>query len=278
MKNIPKILHLYWDGSPMSELQMLTVVTFHKVNPDWKIIVHTPLQGKGTKQKFIPEYTGLDYFPRLKELSYLTIVKEDIEDYCTISLPDILRSDILRYQVLYDTGGVWSDFDVLWLKSFEDFWKVSAVWNSNVSTEMSGFVCLHKTIEGHHSIGVLASVPGNEFYSDLIKECTEIQRTCKNLQHQTFGADMLNRLFPKLKDITSKYPGMVGVPYKTFYPYSIFNLAQLYQKDDLTVLEEDVLAVHWFNGHRLAKQYVNNKNRHEQKNSINRILSLIKTE
>ena len=39
---IPKIFHSYWDGSPLSFLQYLTVKTFQDLNPDWEINLYIP--------------------------------------------------------------------------------------------------------------------------------------------------------------------------------------------------------------------------------------------
>ena len=38
----PKLLHLYWDGSTFSYLNLLTVLSFNKHNYGWKINVFCP--------------------------------------------------------------------------------------------------------------------------------------------------------------------------------------------------------------------------------------------
>lgn len=276
MKLIPTILHLYWDGSPMSALQMETVKSFHKVNPTWEIRVYVPKQGQG-KRSFTTEYTGRDYFEMLKLLTYISVIPVDMQQFGINSqLPDILKSDIFRYHILYNVGGVWSDFDVLWLKPFEDIYEKRLVGAVRV-TEMEGFVCMYQTTRGHHSIGVLASTPENPFYKRLLLECSKLQRLNRTLTHQMFGAELWNRVFPNFRILSVQYPAMFATPYKTFYPYGIFDLKRLYEKDDLTVLDDDVMAVHWFNGHRITKAFLNTPERQSEQNSINRILSLIKT-
>ena len=59
IKMIPKKCHLYWDGSPMSWLNLMTVDSFHKYNPDWKITVYLTKQSPGEIS------TGPDYLDRL---------------------------------------------------------------------------------------------------------------------------------------------------------------------------------------------------------------------
>ena len=67
---------------------------------------------------------------------------------------------------------------------------------------------------------------------------------------------MLNRLYPTLSSITNKFNNVVGVKYETFFPYSIFDMASLYERDE-DHINNNVMCVHWFNGHILSKKYVN---------------------
>ena len=99
MRNIPKKLHLYWDGSPMSLLQTFTVTSFHKHNPDWEITIYIPKDKYNGSMKFsfIPNYTGKDYFHLLTSLDYVNIVVIDLDLYnIRQDLHGILRSDIFH--------------------------------------------------------------------------------------------------------------------------------------------------------------------------------------
>jgi len=40
MFDYPKILHLYWDGSPLSFLNLMTILSFNKYHLDWDIYYH----------------------------------------------------------------------------------------------------------------------------------------------------------------------------------------------------------------------------------------------
>ena len=42
----------------MSRLQVFTVETFHKLNPEWEIYVYVPKQAYIMNAKYIPDYTG----------------------------------------------------------------------------------------------------------------------------------------------------------------------------------------------------------------------------
>jgi hypothetical protein len=40
LKEIEKTLHTYWGGDSMSYLRYLTLASFRKLNPDWKIFLY----------------------------------------------------------------------------------------------------------------------------------------------------------------------------------------------------------------------------------------------
>ncbi len=274
---LPKILHLYWEERPMSYLQTLTVETFHRKNPGWEIQVHIPLQKENSPAKYIPDYVGVDYFPEIRKLKYVNIIYEDLKKYgIDEKLHNILRSDILRYHLLYNVGGVWSDFDVLWLKSMEYLNKIPVVGSVRVS-DMGFSVCQFHGTSGFHSIGVMMAKAGNPFFQNLITLCNRIQNQARwkhKLAHQVFGPTLLTRIFPNLETLEKQYKDVVGFPYKTFYPYSIFSLDLLYKQKDMSYVDEEVMAVHWFNGHSLSKAYIHNG--YKEDCSMTVLLNLIK--
>ncbi len=257
MKNIPKKLHMYWDKGPMSKLQVFTVETFHRLNPDWEITVYVPQQIYTKPEKYIPDYTGVDFFDLLSKMSYVNIVSIDMNAYgISCDLHNILRSDILRYHLLYTEGGIWSDFDVIWFKPLDHL--SSIIGDSN-------FMSVICTLENRpkapmlHNISILISAPKQKLYKDLIDKCSFIQANLKGRSpnHQEFGTCMWNNMFSNSTAITKNYPGVVNVDYSTYFPYPIYQMKRLYKQVDLSVINDQVMCEHWFNGHVLSKEYVN---------------------
>jgi len=41
-KKIPKVVHFYWDKSPLSFLNLLSVKSFKELNPDWTVKLYEP--------------------------------------------------------------------------------------------------------------------------------------------------------------------------------------------------------------------------------------------
>lgn len=244
----------------MAELQTFTIATFHRLNPDWIINVYIPMQEYIGGSNYVSDYTGKDYFYLIENMPFVNIVPISLGSFgINQSLHNILRSDIFRYKILYDNGGVWSDFDVIWLQSMDRMNKIDSFGNVPIS-EMEACVCMFGTTELHHNISVMISQPKSEFIKSLIDETDIIQSNLSNIvhHHQLFGTMMLDRLYPTLHSITSRFNNIVGLKYETFYPYSIFDMKRLWLRNDLGPLNDNVMCVHWFNGHQLSKDYVNN--------------------
>jgi hypothetical protein len=257
MNNIPKICHLMWDSSPMAYLQILTVISFHRLNPDWKIIVYVPIQtykelGANT---YVPDYTGKDYFPMLAQLDYVEIRSVDLRDYdINTALHFILCSDQLRMHILYRDGGLYTDFDVIWVRPMSHLPETNCLGERH-NPEAS--ICYHKDTHEWSNIAVLMAEPGSAYIKELVEEQKRVKPP---YVHQIYGTDLIDRLYPHYSKAVAKYPRMMGVRYKTFYPYDVNNLRVLYVSDHPELIEDpNVLCVHWFNGHAMSKKYINNE-------------------
>lgn len=260
--NIPKILHLYWGGGAMSWLQTLTVFSFHRLNPDWSIRIYTPTKPNKINAKYSIPYTGISYFHWLLKLDYVNVIPINMEEFgLNLHMHEILRSDIFRYMMLYQYGGVWSDFDVLWQRPISELDKISIIGDCKIE-DMGISLCKYNNTTGFSSIGVLFATQGHLFYRELIEKCWEVinnfDGSLDQLKHQVFGANLWDRLYPTFDDILKKYPDCIAFPYKTFYPYSLYEIDLLYQEPILDKVGE-AMAVHWFNGHKLSKEYMNDR-------------------
>lgn len=260
MDLIPKELHLYWDGSNMSQLQSFTVTTFHKLNPEWNINIYMPeTRYRGSMRfSFIPDYTGPDYYHTIAQLDYVNIIKIDLNAYSIRQdLHDILRSDIFRYHILYDVGGVWSDFDIIWLKPMEHFRNIEYHGTTPIN-EVNAIVSFIHGMGGGHSIGVLIHCKHDPYAKALIEATKRVKPP---YSHEIFGGNMLNTNYPTLNSL-AKFGNVIGARFETYYPYNIHpptpTINKLYNGNDLSCINNNVMCVHWYNGHRLSKQYVNN--------------------
>lgn len=260
MKQIPKTLHLYWDLSPMSFLQALTTVSFRRYNPDWEINCYVPKQQYIGNAKYIPDYKGKDFFHLAISVPGVNVIEISLDDYgIDLKHHDILRSDILRYHKLYECGGVWSDFDVIWLKPVEYFSQTD-YFGKALPEDISAVVSFISGIDVGHSIGVLMHKQYDPYIGSVIELTKQVKPPFK---HETFGAVMLNTAYPTLDVVRSKFPNTVGARFETYYPYCIHppnkTIQDLYTKVHMVPLEDkNVMCLHWYNGHVLSKNYINN--------------------
>ena len=268
-KNIPQKLYLFWDGSPMSYLQLLTVASFHKYNPEWGIYVYVPntTYQQLAKNTFIPDYIGTDWYPELCDLDYVKIVRFDLSEFGI--KPDshgIQCSDQWRARILRQKGGMYSDFDVLWLKPMTEFVNVECDGDPR---DFDCVVSLSRYNKGYHSNSNIMAEQGSKFLKDVI----EMQASVKPpYGHQAFYLDLINKAYPTLDSIRKVHPRVLAMQYKTFFPYGLFDLKRLYSKTDLTpIRDKDVMAVHWYNGAKESKAYLNG-NGYEKPCSMTTIL------
>ena len=259
-KTIPQKYYLFWDGSPMSWLQMLTVTSFHKYNPEWEILVYQPSFCNGSNGVYIPDYTGTDWYPRLKEMEYVTFKTFDPDEYgIRRDVCGIQCSDLWRTQVLYHNGGMYSDFDVLWLKPMTAFTEIECKGDPR---DFEAIVCMSEYVKGYHSNSNQIAEAGSGFLKDWMRRQGQVKPP---YNHQSFSNIILNNAYPDLSAIKSRFPRVLVVPYNTFFPYGLYDLERLYNKTDLTPIlkkntyeiDKDVMAIHWYNGAKESKDYLN---------------------
>lgn len=232
---IPKKCHLVWNKhKPMSWLQSLTARSFFRYNPDWEITVHL-IVNKLKENIYTNDYEGEDFFDLVKLTAKIKEVRIE-GDFCSIQ-----ASDILRMKILYEHGGIYSDFDMLWLKPMSEF-----------PQDIETTVCYYPGPGFHYNMSNIVSMPGSKLLKDVIEKQTRV--TSKD--YQAYLTEMFNREWPFPEGLSAQYPGVKFIPYETFYPYSIYELDTLYESDiDLT---EKAFGVHWFNGHPLSQNYIKN--------------------
>lgn len=270
MRSIPKIAHLVWFGDQsMPMINVFTIISFHRLNPDWKIKVYTSKQGNkdfGTLE-WIPPYIGDDCFPLIRAMEFVQIIEVDLKDFdCPVQAHVIAMTDVFRQQVLFKYGGIYSDFDVIWLRPMDYFTQLDCLGDPK---DFQCSISFYNLTDGHHNVSNIVAEKGNKFMEFTLSKCAEVEAP---YSHQAFGTDMFNRLFPKQKNIEQQFERMLYLRYETFFPYGIYNLIDLFQRDDITpAYADNVMAVHWFGGHPYAHAYIDG-NGFERKCSMTSIL------
>ena len=255
-KNIPYNCYMYWGGSSnMPMLMVFTVISFHRLNPDWEIIIYRTKQTDKDlgKSPYDYSYTGKDYFYLIELMDFVKIITIDVDELgINKDAHSILGSDIFRTKILFEKGGLYSDMDVIWLKPMSELVNIDCIGDPR---DFECSVCYLNLTSGHHTISNLIAEAGSPFLWSVIEAQSKVKPPYRDCDFSTF---LLNGKYPTLDVITSKYPRVLALKYETFYPYSIFNLEQLWTDNDLSVIDnKNVMCIHWFNGHPLSKAYTN---------------------
>lgn len=247
MNNIPKIFFTYWDGSILSQLQYLTIISFKELNPDWRIIVYMPLiryepkTWKTVNQKI--KYNGEDYLDKMYQIKDIEIIKIDFEQIgFKNNVSEVFKSDYLRYYFLDKHGGLWSDMDILYIKPIDILFEKI---NNNIDTILSYF-------DKYYSIGLLISQPNNDFFKLLCNSCNN---HFNPNEYQSIGSYMIKKIYP-IPDSSN-----IFIMDKFYYlPYNFKSIDQIFNKSVLNNIKNYTLGIHWFNGDNKTKQYQNIKN------------------
>lgn len=254
--NIPKKLYLYWGcNTNLSYLQFLTVKTFQSFNPEWEIIIYTPeihydtITWKSSEQK--TQYTGKNYFDRLKECK-IEFRKIDFEKIgFKNDIPEVIKSDYLRYYLLGNYGGCWVDFDVVFIKSFNEIEINNNLIMGDISNIDTVFV-----YNDYYPVGFLMSGEKNPIYLNLAENC---KKYINKNEYQSIGARMIKKMYNTPELIKKEYSNknILILPLDSYLPYEWNELDQIFLKKNISKIKNNTFGIHWFNGCFEAKNFQN---------------------
>lgn len=268
-KNIPEKLWLYWDGSPMSYLQFMTVKSFQHFHPEWTITLCMPKYRTLTKSWLTfeqkKEYTGKNYLPelldsgiekRIIEMESLGFFDEESEVY---------KSDFIRYYLLGHYGGVWSDFDTLYINSISHLNSFSGFTIIGDQDEINTVIVpiMNGSNLHYYTIGFMMSAPNNSFFKDLAHVCKDFADKSK---YQSIGNQMIKKLFPTIDDIKLKYSDYIHLfipPHEVYLPFEYNQLELLFNSNHQEGIKDYTFGIHWFNGSDMAKEFQNSYDNEE---------------
>jgi len=249
--NIPKILHVYWGGGPLYYLRYLTVKTFMKYNPDWEIRLYYPEY----PNKNITWRTGendhptqcKDFTEELMGLPITTIPVDFTEFGFSNDMPEVHKSDFIRLQQLATVGGVWSDMDIFYFKSMDEFYL-----NTPENKDIKTFYCNHKY---GHSIGFLMSSENNYFFKHLTRY-SKMHYHPGN--YQAIGVIIWNRYFNTPDSINDIAPAM-NFDMDVVYAHDAEFLDEILKPVKHRFTEKSI-GLHWYGGAPMWTTFANETN------------------
>jgi hypothetical protein len=271
--NFPKLLHLYWDGSPFSYLNLLTVLSFNKYHMGWKINVFCPINRNKHKswtsfeQK--KEYSGKSYFDELTKIQNVNIhyIDTDLLPFEHKDASEVIKSDYFRLYILNKFGGLWSDFDIIYTNSIEKYYK-----DKNLNDSKNIIIYRYKWEEAKknvYPVGLFISNKNNSVLNSILKN---VNIFYNKLNYQCLGTTMFETIFEKYKTnsiltniVTNMSIKELYIDNSDCYLKVKWNQLDIFYKNkdiDPSYFESDnnIIGIHWFNGADVSKEYCNNLN------------------
>jgi hypothetical protein len=176
------------------------------------------------------------------------------------SIHDVHRADMVRWHLMHEYGGVWSDMDVIYIDTLE---KIPLPENLDYTTVLY-------PLFSQHTIGHLIASPQTTLYKRIYERALT---TWRPDSYQGIGSDAINYVtgvtnsgweVPDIVDHMAKeWPDLVGVnlPYNTFYPFppggEVWHLYNHSSAIETQQINDSTVAIHWFGGHPLTKNKLN---------------------
>jgi len=282
LNKIPKIIHFYWGNQILPFLRYMSIYSFYKLNPDWKIMLHIPMQSSEGKiaTPVIYENNTKNYWDNLKEISTLSIHEVNFGEDNNIS--EVHKSDLLRWQLLGSIGGIWSDMDVLYFRSMN--------W-LHINTEQNKecqIVFINYTPEepGKFSlkpIGFLMSEANSPFYKEVERQAKVLLKGSFANQYDNYKMDYQligTRIISNYKADVFRNQFNSKVVYldpTCVYKYIWNQVCKLFLEDCSSDFFDDptIIGCHWYGGAPISKPYVDQATLETYKNNKCTITSLI---
>lgn len=256
----PKILNLIWDSSKLAFLNYITIMSFKKYHVDWDIHIYYTTKSESHHKKWsTPEQQVeledrvVDYWPTVSKIPGVKMicVDEFVKSLELEKLHPVQQSDIIRIYVLYTYGGVYSDFDVIFVKNMEKYFIPYSNYNLLFfGVEPNGFV--------YFPVGFFISKPHQECYKQLLQfQLAESKNQECTADYQYFGASLLRRLKVSGNPIISAFRLLSAKCYIPVVWSEIEKKIYKPREDKLVTIDNDSFAIHWFNGAGISKKYIN---------------------
>ncbi len=217
---IPRVVHLIWIGPrPFPPLSVENIRTWIAKNPDWKVKFWTdrdrppPCNGM--------EVYRIDAFP----FQFLKKFFEESQNYGE-------KSDILRFEILYQEGGLYIDHDANCLTSFDSIHRGFDFY--------CGLETPHPPLAGRNitaGIGLLGSRPGHPVIKSvidlIIKEWSKIGKKYRGKDGYSRTQLVMERTYMMLTHALKKnidLPGNTDIVLPAAFFFAKKGISPLYSK------------------------------------------------
>jgi len=236
--SIPRIAHFYWQGKwPMPWARQLSIHSFQRHNPGWDVMLHSP----DFNEEFI-DSDGLLQRP----------VPEKYSDHQAI------QSDLARYRILHEWGGVYFDTDIVFTAPLDPLVKEMERSGCDVGLVYDAPDRFVRVLDGKDdalsadgsfsNVGILASVPEVHFWDALFDYAVN---GTDHISPQSAGTGALNAMLKwDWKELKRQFPDtrFYNIPQEVICPVSPYDLLKLHGPPNGDLLKPKSVGLHWYGG------------------------------
>lgn len=280
---IPKRIFFFWGNEKMSWMRYMTLYSFRKFNPDWKMTLYyvkdLKIKEKTWKTKNVQDFhsfNGDDYYDKINDLD-IDIIKWNLSDNkileTDLDMGASHLSNFLKWSKLHEEGGIYSDLDILYFKPIDDFYDILQSKGYDTGICHTDYL----------SIGLLASKKGNQFYKDIFINGV---KTFRNTQYQNAGVINIYNLYSGFgysevfDEMKRRYAlNFYNIPFELIYFLDAKSI-ELAMNTPFGIEDfpEKSIGYHWYAGHPTSQKYNNlltEKNYLEHNNTFTKLVKQI---
>ena len=245
---IPKIAFSFWEGTQFTYLHYLTYVTFSKHNPDFKIIVYTSTRinsdlikwntGEHDK-KIVNTYD----FYKLSTIPNLEIIHIDIEKELQYDHPlsSVWKSDIVRIVKLYEHGGIYIDFDTMFINKVDE-----SLFNLNFELGCNTYFNVINN-------AFLIAKPKSYVVKNILDAlCSKLQSNNITNEYQQFGPTLVTDIILHMQ--LRLQHDIYFIPNEMTCPYLCNEMDKLFHSN-IVQYTDKTFCIHWYNGNPISREY-----------------------
>ena len=176
-------------------------------------------------------------YSNISNVPYGTIIRDANtvilqEEYIKYDNPSFF-SNLFRYTVLYEIGGIWVDMDLVCIHPL----------NEIITTSEYIFSSELKNNEQHTNAGIIGCPPKTQLMLDCCNEVKSIVQSKTTIRHGLLGPKVLKK-YVSLHELDHYVH-----PYYVFCPYDFKEVHKIFSPSNIThkELEEDILCIHLWN-------------------------------
>lgn len=244
-----KLAFTFWDGPQLSLLNILSLLSFARLNPDTVLTIYTLGGGLDINAgwKTGEHALAVDQFYTLEDLASEPNIRiQKVDSVGLEKIHSVVQvADYIRIKMLYEHGGIWIDTDVLFYKKLPSYlWEIVATDGFVISYEntiTTGFIGFPRgsSIALQALLRAQLKMSGNGFHAN----------------YQAFGPDLWGEIFLEKPQEVSRVKFLSD---KLVYPILWKKLDQFFFQKDDSIDFDETIGVHWYGGSKYARSFTNN--------------------